>query len=288
LFRAVGLASYVLVLLLMLWGVRHLLWKIPWERKLYWTGILLLVLGSAILFAINPMPFVNVTDVLGLGHKGAPEQAIPGGMIGQFLAGPGADVVPPVSAGVLRKYIGYVGTSIVGYLLLLGGVIIVYLSDWHKVVVSLLQSTAEPKAAVETGKNSAIRDALQAMKERHEANVQQKAEEKREAERLRAEAEAKAALEKKLQEEKEKQLQADVIQETLIPENVETPVENDIDEQTQRRNDLDQIYGNRQCGDFFQIQFFPGQTFHFILLEYGTVRDKRNAKRWFAPHLQEK
>ncbi|MBR1966432.1 MAG: DNA translocase FtsK 4TM domain-containing protein [Lentisphaeria bacterium] len=223
-FRAVGLASYVLVLLLMLWGVRHLLWKIPWERKLYWTGILLLVLGSAILFAINPMPFVNVTDALGLGHKGAPEQAIPGGMIGQFLAGPGAEVVPPVSAGILRKYIGYVGTSIVGYLLLLGGMIIVYLSDWHRVIVSLLQSTAEPKKAADSGKNSAIRDALQAMKERHEANVQQKVEEKREAERARAEAEAKAALEKKLQEEKEKQLQADAIQETLIPENVETPV----------------------------------------------------------------
>ena len=191
-FRAVGLASYVAVLLLMLWGGRYLLWKIPWERKFYWTGILLIIFGSAILFAINPLPFVNITDVLGLGHKGAPEQAIPGGMIGQVLAGPGADVVPPVSAGILRKYIGYVGTSIIGYLLLFGGIIIVYVSDWHKVVVSILQKTAEPKVA-ESTKNSSIRDALQAMKERYEANMQKKAEEKSEKERLRAEEEAKAA-----------------------------------------------------------------------------------------------
>ena len=190
-FRAAGLASYVLVGLLLLWGIRHMLWQIPWERKFYWTGILLIVLGAAILFAINPMPFVNVTDALGLGHRGAPEQAIPGGMIGQFLAAPGADIVPPVSAGILRKYIGYVGTSIVGYLLLLGGVIIIYLSDWHKVIVALVKNTAEEKAPV-SAKNSAIREALLAMKERHEEKVEQRAEEKaREAERRRLEDEAK-------------------------------------------------------------------------------------------------
>lgn len=144
-FRAVGLSSYVLVIFVMLWGVRHLLWQIKWERKLYWTGILLAVLGTAILFAINPLPFVHVTDALGLGHRGAPQQAIPGGMIGQFLAGPGAEVVPPVATGILRKYIGYVGTSIIGYLLLLGGVLIIYISDWHKVVVALVKKTAEEK-----------------------------------------------------------------------------------------------------------------------------------------------
>ena len=216
-FRVFGLASYILVLLIILWGVRTLLWKIPYERKLYWTGILLILFGSSLLFAMNPEPFANVTDTLGLGRKDVPQQAIPGGMLGQFLAAPGVDVVPPVSPGILRKYIGYVGTSIVGYLLLLGGILIVYLSDWHSVVVKLLQKTAEEKA-VAGSKNSAIREALQAMKERHEANVQQKADEKREAERLRAEAEAKAALEKKLQEEKEKELQAAVVQQALIPE----------------------------------------------------------------------
>ena len=216
-FRVFGLASYILVLLIILWGVRTLLWKIPYERKLYWTGILLILFGSSLLFAMNPEPFANVTDTLGLGRKDVPQQAIPGGMLGQFLAAPGVDVVPPVSPGILRKYIGYVGTSIVGYLLLLGGILIVYLSDWHSVVVKLLQKTAEEKA-VSGSKNSAIREALQAMKERHEANVQQKADEKRETERLRAEAEAKAALEKKLQEEKEKELQAAVVQQALIPE----------------------------------------------------------------------
>lgn len=197
-FRAVGLASYVAVLLIMLWGVRHLLWNIAWERKLYWTGVFLVIFGSAILFAINPEPFANVTDTLGLGRKDAPQQAIPGGMIGQILAAPGADVVPPVSPGLLRKYIGYVGTSIIGYLLLLGGILIVYLSDWHSVVVKLLQKTSEAKTAADSTKNSAIREALQAMKERHEASQLQKSEEKREAERLRAEAEARAAYEEKM------------------------------------------------------------------------------------------
>ena len=211
-FRAVGLASYVLVAFVMLWGVRHLLWQIPWERKFYWTGIVFAVLGTAILFAINPLPFVNVTDVLGLGHRGAPEQAIPGGMLGQFLAAPGADIVPPVSAGILRKYIGYVGTSIVGYLLLFGGILIVYLSDWHKVIVALVRKTGEEKVP-SSPKNSAIREALLAMKERHEEKVEQRAEDKaREAERRRLEDEAKRS----------EASAAVPVQEELIAEEVET------------------------------------------------------------------
>lgn len=214
-FRAVGLASYVLVAFVMLWGVRHLLWQIPWERKFYWTGIVFAVLGTAILFAINPLPFVNVTDVLGLGHRGAPEQAIPGGMLGQFLAAPGADIVPPVSAGILRKYIGYVGTSIVGYLLLFGGILIVYLSDWHKVIVALVRKTGEEKVP-SSPKNSAIREALLAMKERHEEKAEQRAEEKaREAERRRLEDEAK-------RREAEAAAAAVPVQEELIAEEVET------------------------------------------------------------------
>ena len=218
-FRAVGLASYVAVILIMLWGVRHLLWNIPWERKLYWTGIILVIFGSAMLFAINPEPFANATDALGLGRKDVPQQAIPGGMIGHFLAAPGADIVPPVSPGILRKYIGYVGTSIVGYLLLLGGILIVYLSDWHSVVIRLIQKTAENRTAPESGKNSAIREALQAMKERHEANVQQKAGEKREAERLRAEAEAKAAYEARIQAQQQVQIPEEktIVQPSLLP-----------------------------------------------------------------------
>ena len=35
-FRAVGLSSYVLVAFVMLWGLRPLLWQIPWERTLRW------------------------------------------------------------------------------------------------------------------------------------------------------------------------------------------------------------------------------------------------------------
>ena len=201
-FRAVGLSSYVLMAFVMLWGMRPLLWQIPWERKLYWTGIIMAVIGTAILFAINPMPFVNVTDALGLGHRGAPEQAIPGGMLGQILAAPGADMVPPVSTGILRKYIGYVGTSIVGYLLLVSGVIIVYLSDWHKVIVALVRKTAAEKD-VSSPKNSAIRDALAAMKERYEANVEHKAELKREAQ---------------IKREAEEAEQSAVVQESLIPD----------------------------------------------------------------------
>ena len=219
-FRAAGLSSYVLVAFVMLWGVRHLLWQIPWERKLYWTGIVLAVLGTAILFAINPMPFVNVTDALGLGHRGAPAQAIPGGMLGQFLAAPGAETIPPVSTGILRKYIGYVGTSIVGYLLLFGGVIIVYLSDWHKVVVALVKKTAEEKVPA-APKNSAIRDALLAMKERHEANQELKAEQKREAQAKREAERLQAEDEAKKREEEER---AAAIQTALIPdEQIDVP-----------------------------------------------------------------
>ena len=214
-FNLVGLASYVMVILIMLWGVRQLMWKIPWERKYYWLGIFFLVFGASILFAITPEPFAEVTETLGLGRRGTAAQAIPGGMIGRFLAGPAVDINPPVGAGVLRKYIGYVGTSIVGYLFLLGGILIVYLSDWHKIVVMLIRRTAQEKSESGT-KNSAVRDALRAMKERYDESIQQRAENKREADRLRAETAEAAALEEKMREEKAKEAQAAAIQQTLL------------------------------------------------------------------------
>ena len=129
LFNLFGLATYVLLVLTLLRTVRTLLpgRGRPW---MFLMGEALLLLGVMLLFALSPNPFVYLTDKLGIGRTGMPELALSGGTIGQVLAAPAVEDLG-VSEGILRNLIGAVGTTIFGWALLTGGLVVIYFSDWH-------------------------------------------------------------------------------------------------------------------------------------------------------------
>lgn len=129
LFNLFGLTTYVLLFLTLLRAVRAFL---PGAGRplLFFTGELMLLFGLMLLFALSPYPFVYVTDHLGIGRAGVPELALSGGAIGQVLAAPPVEEFA-LQEGVLRKLIGAVGTMIFGWTLVTGGLIVIYLSDWH-------------------------------------------------------------------------------------------------------------------------------------------------------------
>lgn len=166
-FYIIGLATYLFALLLILWGIRSCVINPPSERKFYFSGVFLAVFGLALLFAINPEPFLSMTVKLNLGQYENPARSIPGGAIGQFLVAPGIDEFKP---GFLRRFIGYVGSNILGWVMMMAGFLIIYLSDWHMILKkALLESHNDYQKDVNNKeKSSAIRDALASLKEKQQ------------------------------------------------------------------------------------------------------------------------
>ncbi len=171
LFNMIGLSTYVLVILVILWAVRILFFRYPVERKFYFLGICTIILGSSILFAINPHPFVDVCVDLGLGRKELPNESISGGVLGQILVAPSVDMFK-YPAGFMSKYIGYVGSIIFAWTLIFSGIIIVYISDWHKIIKEKLANINNfektPKDPEKRQKNSAMHEALAALKNKQQ------------------------------------------------------------------------------------------------------------------------
>lgn len=130
LFQLTGLAAYVLLLLTLLRVVRAILpgGGRPW---LFLLGEAMLVFGLMLLLALSPNPFAYLTDKLGIGRIGLPELALSGGAIGQILAAPAVESLD-LPEGALRQLIGTVGTLVLGWALLTGGLVIIYLADWHQ------------------------------------------------------------------------------------------------------------------------------------------------------------
>ncbi len=135
-FYLIGLAGYLLLGLLWLRAVRGFFPE-PMRRKWFLLGGLLLIPGTALLLAIAPQSFADLTDSLGIGRAEVGEQAIPGGVFGQWLAAPGVKSLG-LGEGFLRKWIGVVGVSIVGWALLSAGAVMVFLSDWLKLCLHLV------------------------------------------------------------------------------------------------------------------------------------------------------
>ena len=129
LFHLFGLATYVLVFVTLLRLLRAIL---PGKGRpgLFFAGEAMILLGSLLLLALSPYPFVSLTEQLGIGRSGVPELALTGGVIGQVLVAPAVES-PELSEGVLRQLIGAVGCTIFGWALVMGGAIVIYFSDWH-------------------------------------------------------------------------------------------------------------------------------------------------------------
>ena len=202
-FYLFGLATYLLSLLLLFWGIRSCIIRPAFERKWYWTGMIMSVFALSMLLAINPEPFIGISEELNLGKVDNPIRSIPGGAIGQYLVAPGVDEFKP---GLLRRLIGFVGSNILGWIMLLGGLVIIYLSDWHSIVRKAIIESAHNNYQKDMDnipeKKSALKDALESL--RHK---QQQVAERRREEKLAAAAMA------------EKNADTSPIMDTFFPEN---------------------------------------------------------------------
>lgn len=132
LFYLFGLAIYPITLFLLFCLGRSFL-RIPTRRKGYWGALAAIILGITILMAMWPQDMVQWTEPLGIGHSGAPELALSGGVIGAKLAAPGSEYLP---AGLIRRHIGTVGTLIVAMTFLICGLVFVFLADWKDIFFS--------------------------------------------------------------------------------------------------------------------------------------------------------
>ena len=141
-FLCFGIAAYLIPLLFLLRSLRSFV-SDSGSIPAFLSGALLVLFGGVLLFGLAPEPFVTVTDYLGLGRRQIPQLALSGGALGQILAAPpyeSADGSVMFSAGVLRQFIGAVGTMIVGLSALISGLVIIYITDWHKLLFGSIGS----------------------------------------------------------------------------------------------------------------------------------------------------
>ena len=125
-FYTFGLATYPLLILLFLLLVRRFIPGLPRRGALWWV-LPSFLLGASMLFAIWPQQFIGETDALGIGRMEQSSLALSGGVLGAALAAPQA---AGLEAGLVRRYIGDVGTILVSLAFLLPGIVVVFVREW--------------------------------------------------------------------------------------------------------------------------------------------------------------
>ena len=136
-----GLAAYLLALIVLLAAIRSFLPQKLCRTWFFIPGVLLSVIGASVILAFDPAAFAVTCENLGLGRSEAAEYALAGGVFGQILAAPGSEFVQP---GWLRLASGPGGCSLVSSTLLLAGLIMLYRSEWHSVLVSAVDALLFP------------------------------------------------------------------------------------------------------------------------------------------------
>ena len=139
-----GIAAYILVLLTFVRSFR-LLAPNAGSTRSFLGGALLVTFGAMLLFALSPEPFSGITQRLGIGRSDVPESALSGGLIGQFFVGPPCG--DEIAAGWMRGLIGEVGCTILGWILVTGGCICLYVGDWHELFLKFVYSPRTRDAA---------------------------------------------------------------------------------------------------------------------------------------------
>ncbi len=135
LFYLFGLAIYPITLFLLICLGRNFI-PVPTNRRGYIGALAAVIAGITLLMAMWPQDMLQWTDRLGIGHIGAPELALSGGILGaQFAAPAYGDYLP---AGLIRRHIGTVGTLIVALTFLLSGMVFVFIADWKNILLSNL------------------------------------------------------------------------------------------------------------------------------------------------------
>jgi len=128
-----GIAAFPLLIFSIICSLRPLI-PVPTRRKGYISAVIAVVIGISVIFGMFPDQLSNVTEKLGIGHSKASTSALSGGVIGQFVAAPQNSPEP----GIVRRYIGGVGTFIVGAVLAVSGLFFIWLADWQ-ILLSLLK-----------------------------------------------------------------------------------------------------------------------------------------------------
>ena len=142
LFYTFGLATYCPLLVVMfLLLVRRFIPELPRRSSLWWV-LPTVLLGGAMLFAMWPQEFVGETDALGIGRAEQSSMAMPGGVVGAALAAPKTPILP---AGVIRRYIGNMGTFLVALAFLLPGLVFLFIHDWLPLIMNAIRGAAEER-----------------------------------------------------------------------------------------------------------------------------------------------
>ncbi len=164
------------------------------KRRGFILSCMAMILGGSMLMGMYPEHFVDMTDLLGIGRKGAPTSALSGGVVGQALAAP-----PSYErhAGFLRHYMGTVGAGILASLLLAAGAAFLLHIEFKRGYVRLFSgeevyedevTTSDKKADKKTDKK-ADESAPLSEKERSakELELQREKRQKQEREALKSE-----------------------------------------------------------------------------------------------------
>ena len=144
-FHLFGVAAYFIPFLMLLRLVRSFVPE-PGRFSVYFGGCASVMMGLVLLFGLSPEVFAPLCDRLGLGRMQVPQLALSGGAIGQVLVAPACPLydIPP---GIMRNFIGAVGSMIIGWAFLMGGMIVIYISDWHRFVMDHLFLAARTSGA---------------------------------------------------------------------------------------------------------------------------------------------
>lgn len=146
-FHLFGVAAYFIPFLMLLRLIRSFVPE-PGRFSVYFGGCASVMMGLVLLFGLSPEVFAPLCDRLGLGRMQVPQLALSGGAIGQLLAAPACPLydIPP---GIMRNFIGAVGSMIIGWAFLMGGMIIIYISDWHRFLMDhLFLAPRQPRTKV--------------------------------------------------------------------------------------------------------------------------------------------
>ena len=141
-FYTFGLAAYPVLLIVFLLLLRRFIPGLP-RRGTLWWALPAVLLGASMLFAMWPQQFIAETDRLGIGRMEQSSLALSGGVLGASLAAPQASAV--LDAGLVRRYIGDVGTILVALAFLLPAIVFLFLRDWFPVLKIAFRADPKPQ-----------------------------------------------------------------------------------------------------------------------------------------------
>ena len=141
-FYTFGLAAYPVLLIVFLLLLRRFIPGLP-RRGTLWWALPAVLLGASMLFAMWPQQFIAETDRLGIGRMEQSSLALSGGVLGASLAAPQASAA--LDAGLVRRYIGDVGTILVALAFLLPAIVFLFLRDWFPVLKIAFRADPKPQ-----------------------------------------------------------------------------------------------------------------------------------------------